>query len=117
VDAPHDALINTQPSYVACPGGCSGNSYIPRYPSWYRKSFRLPQDWAGKAVWIYFDGVFRDATVFLNGKNLTAHTSGGYTSFQLRIDDQAGVLKFGQGAQDTNVMAILTDPDTGKTGW
>ena len=37
VNAPHDALITNSVSDTLCPGGCSGRSYIPRYPNWYRK--------------------------------------------------------------------------------
>jgi hypothetical protein len=34
VNAPHDSLINAAPNFELCPDGCSGRSYIPRYPSW-----------------------------------------------------------------------------------
>jgi hypothetical protein len=114
VSAPHDSLIGNSVSKVLCPDGCSGHSYIPRFDSWYRKHFRLPSAWkaGGSAIWLYFHGTFRETTVFLNGKNISAHTSG-YTSFAVRLDNQPG-LKFGD---EENVLALIIDPNTGKTGW
>jgi hypothetical protein len=115
INAPHDSLIDSSASKDACPTGCSGRSYIPRYVSWYRKSFKLPKEWEGNAIWLYFDGLFRDGNIYLNGQNLTAHNSG-YTSFAVRLDGQNG-LKYGDSDGDQNVMAIFIDSDKGKSGW
>ena len=61
VNVPHDSLIGNRVSQELCPGGCSGRSYIPRYPSWYRKHFRLPADWNdGSAIYLHFAGIFRE---------------------------------------------------------
>ena len=37
---------------------------------WYRTTFTLPQDFAGKTVWLKFSGINWKATLFLNGKNV-----------------------------------------------
>lgn len=113
VSAPHDSLIGNAVSHELCPDGCSGHSYIPRFDSWYRKHFRVPDAWNdGSAIWLYFHGTFRETTVFLNGKNISSHISG-YTSFSVRLDDQP-CLKYGD---EENIIALLIDPNTGKTGW
>lgn len=53
---------------------------------WYRKSFPFDPAWAGKRVFIEFEGIFRDATVWVNGVYLDRHFSG-YTSFILELTD------------------------------
>jgi len=112
VSAPHDSLINNTVSKELCPSGCSGHSYIPRYDAWYRKHFKIPKTWDdGSAIWLYFHGTFRETTIYLNGKNISSHISG-YTSYSVRLDG-AG-LKFGD---EENVISLLIDPNTGKTGW
>lgn len=115
VNAPHDSLINQSANKQLCPDGCSGHSYLPRYDAWYRKHFHLPSSWAadggGAAIWLRFDGVFRETTIWLNGVNISSHISG-YTSFSVRLPN--ALLKF---ADEGNVIALLSDPNRGKTGW
>lgn len=45
VQLPHDGLIASTASYAACPGGCSGKSFLPRHVLWYRKTFKIPTAW------------------------------------------------------------------------
>jgi beta-galactosidase/beta-glucuronidase len=47
---------------------------------WYRKHFDLPAEWAGKQLFLEFEGAFQDAEVFVNGRRLGEH-KGGYTGF------------------------------------
>lgn len=51
---------------------------------WYRKTFNAPTSWKGKDVFIEFDGVFQDCTVYLNGKEVGSH-KGGYTGFSFNV--------------------------------
>lgn len=53
---------------------------------WYRKQFELDKSMAEKRIFIEFEGIFRDAAVFVNGEYMTRHTSG-YTGFILEITD------------------------------
>src|SRR5262249_21386952 len=55
---------------------------------WYRKVFTLPQGDAGRRLSLEFDGVFRDATVALNGHFL-GRNLGGYVPFRFHITDLA----------------------------
>ncbi|HEV2318123.1 MAG TPA: glycoside hydrolase family 2 TIM barrel-domain containing protein, partial [Verrucomicrobiae bacterium] len=56
--------------------------------AWYRRTFDLPSQDAGKRIWIQFDGVFRDAQVFVNGWFI-GHHEGGYNGFRYDITEVA----------------------------
>lgn len=53
---------------------------------WYRKHLMLPENIAGKRLFLEFDGVFQEAEVFVNARRIGAHT-GGYTGFSLDVTD------------------------------
>ena len=57
------------------------NGWRPRSQGWYRKTFVLPDDSRGKKVYIEFEGVYRDANVWINGKHLGRHLNG-YMGFE-----------------------------------
>jgi beta-galactosidase len=91
VNLPHDWAIelpfdkNSDTSHGFKPVG-------PGFPQnsigWYRRTFELPASDAGKRIWLTFDGVFRDATVWVNGWLVTRH-EGGYYPFREDITDIA----------------------------
>jgi hypothetical protein len=115
VQLPHDGLIKQAPSNTSCPEGCSGKSYIPRHPMWYRKQFKLPNQWDPTANFISlkFEGVFRLSTVYVNGKNVSFHECG-YTSFQVELDtDLLAATPYDDG---TVTIAVFVDPDNGDQG-
>ena len=85
VDLPHDWSIESEPDKDN-PGG-AGGGFFPAGIGWYRKTFTAPAEWKGKRVSVEFDGVYRDATVYLNGHKLGMHPYG-YTSFS--FDSDAG---------------------------
>jgi len=66
--------------------------------SWYRTHFPIPDTSAGRSVYIYFEGVFQVADVYVNGLWLGQHR-GGYTRF---IFDATGAINFG----GDNVLAV-----------
>ena len=39
-------------------------------PYWFRKEFRLPQQYRGKVVWLHLDGINYRADVWLNGRKV-----------------------------------------------
>jgi len=113
VQLPHDGLIDgAVPSREACPSGCSGRSFIARKVLWYRKRFRLPEAWRGSAVWLDFEGAFRDTRVYFNGE-VVAHHDCGYTPFRVRLDNTSSIA---YGDDTTNVLAVFIDPDNGDEG-
>ncbi|KAL1520787.1 hypothetical protein AB1Y20_022351 [Prymnesium parvum] len=110
VQLPHDALVGAAPSLAACPDGCSGGSYLPRHVLWYRKTFRLPREWQGSAIWLDFEGSFRLTTVWVNGVRVGSHSCG-YTPFRVRLDNLTSVAVGGE-----NTIAVFVDPDNGDEG-
>jgi beta-galactosidase len=78
VDLPHDWSIEGRPEKDN-PSG-KGGGFFPAGVGWYRKTFHVPADWKGKRVSVEFDGVYRDATVYLNGHKLGFYPNG-YTAF------------------------------------
>ena len=53
---------------------------------WYRRTFPLPTEWAGKRILLHFGAVDQHATVFVNGAEAGTH-SGGYDAFTLDITE------------------------------
>ena len=99
VDLPHDWSIESRPDKDN-PSG-QGGGFFPNGTGWYRKTFRAPVDWIGKRVSVEFDGVYKDATVYLNGKKLGTHPYG-YTAFTIDLTPE---LNFA----GTNVLAVRVD--------
>ena len=99
VDLPHDWSIESKPDKNN-PGG-AGEGYFPGGVGWYRKTFQAPADWKGKRVTIEFDGVYQNATVYLNGNKVGTHPYG-YTAFAF---DLTPALK----VAGTNVLAVRVD--------
>ena len=55
---------------------------------WYRRTIRIPADWAGSDVLLHFGAVDHDATVWANGVEVARHR-GGFTSFTADLTDVA----------------------------
>jgi hypothetical protein len=68
-----------------------GTKFPTNSIGWYRRTFELPADDSGKRIWLTFDGVMRDATVWVNGWCVRRH-EGGYYPFREDITD---VVHFG----------------------
>ena len=99
VDLPHDWSIEGRPARDNPTG--SGGGFFPAGAGWYRKTFSAPAEWKGKRVSVEFDGVYRDATVYLNGRKL-GNQPYGYTSFRLDLTPD---LDFSA----PNVLAVRVD--------
>ena len=104
VDLPHDWSIAFTPSEQAPAGGEGG--WYPTGTGWYRKHFRLTA--AEAAVfnrWLYFEGVYERADVYVNGQ-LARHHNYGYTGFNVQI---AHLVREGE-----NVVAVRADNSNQK---
>jgi beta-galactosidase len=85
-----------------------GPGFAKNSTGWYRRTFELPKEDAGKRIWLTFDGAFRDTTVWVNGWLVKRH-EGGYYPFREDITD---VVHFG----GKNLVAVKVD--AGKfEGW
>ncbi|MGM9630810.1 glycoside hydrolase family 2 TIM barrel-domain containing protein [Butyricicoccus sp.] len=82
VTLPHDFSISQ--SYTT--SGEAESGFLPGGTGWYRKTFVLPESYAGKTLVINFDGVYSDAYVYVNGTQL-GENHYGYTSFAFDISD------------------------------
>jgi beta-galactosidase len=85
-----------------------GPGFAANNVAWYRRTFDLPESDAGKRIWLEFDGVFRDAQVFVNGW-FAGHHESGYSSFRCDITDLANV-------GGKNVVAVKVDASQFE-GW
>ncbi len=99
VDLPHDWSIESSPE-KSNPGG-AGEGFFPGGVGWYRKAFSAPAAWQGKRISVEFDGVYRNATVYLNGHKVGTHPYG-YTSFAF---DLTSYLNF----TGSNVLSVRVD--------
>jgi beta-galactosidase len=88
VTLPHDAMIGTQRT----PAGHAATAYFPSGNWEYKKSFEVAADETGSAVYLEFEGVYRDARVRVNDA-LVAHRPNGYADFTVQIDP---LLRFGE---------------------
>jgi len=87
VDLPHDWAVELpfDPKADGAHGfKAIGEGFPKGSVAWYRRTFELPAADAGRRLWLEFDGVFRDSTVFVNGWFVGRHESG-YGSFRYDI--------------------------------
>lgn len=96
VAVPHDALRDLPRSVEGGQGVHSG--YIPGGVFSYTKSFDVPAAWRERTVRLEFEGVYRDATVYING-DFAAHEANGYAAFLVDADP---FLRFGE----TNTVTV-----------
>ncbi|MFC2475889.1 MAG: discoidin domain-containing protein [Catonella sp.] len=106
IDLPHDYSIHQdfQKSMEAESG------YLDGGIGWYRKHFSLTPDMKDKEIRVDFDGVYMDATVWVNGKLLGSHPYG-YTPFSFNLTKY---LKFD--GRD-NVIAVKVNHKTPSSRW
>jgi beta-galactosidase len=92
-----------------------GHGYKPlgrRYPEtsigWYRRTFDIPKEDAGRRITVEFDGAFRSALVFLNGYFI-GRNDNGYAPFRFDLTD---FLNYG----GKNYLMVRMDASFGD-GW
>jgi beta-galactosidase len=111
VNLPHDWAVEL-PFDQSADGSHGFKTLGVKYPTnsiaWYRRTFELPKADEGRRIWLTFDGVFRDATVWVNGW-CVRHHEGGYYPFREDITD---VVHFG----GQNTISVRVDA-TKTEGW
>lgn len=111
VDLPHDWSIEDLPGTQspfdsAAISGVSGG-FTTGGTGWYRKTFNWPAQ-QPQPVYLQFDGVYMNATVWVNGVELGSHPYG-YTSFWYNI---GALLKPGK-----NVVAVQVRNEGRNSRW
>jgi beta-galactosidase len=100
LSVPHDWSIEGPYDQNASTGAAGG--YLPTGIGWYRKHFMLPDAYLGRRIFIEFDGVMANSTVYVNGTSVGTRPFG-YVSFRYEITDQ---VSFGA---TENVVAVKVD--------
>lgn len=98
VTVPHDWSV-TMPfskSYS------SGTGYLAGGMGWYRTSFKLSEEQRGKRIFITFDGIYKNASIWCNSYYLGKRPYG-YSTYQYDITEQA---VFGD---ELNIIAVKVD--------
>ena len=88
VTLPHDAMIGTQRD----PSASHDIAYFPAGVWEYTKSFEAPADWRDRRVALQFEGVYRDAMVYVND-DIAASEPNGYSEFIVDLDP---FLRYGE---------------------
>jgi beta-galactosidase len=104
VHLPHDYVV--EGSFD--PHADASHGFLPTATAWYRKTIDVPDSDRGKSIWLDFDGVYRDAMVWMNGHYLGGHESG-YAGFRF---DVSKYVRYGA----KNVIAVHVD-STHNEGW
>ncbi|MCF8357899.1 MAG: DUF4982 domain-containing protein [Prolixibacteraceae bacterium] len=99
VNLPHDWSIEGEISPENLTGGAGG--YFLAGIGWYRKTFKAPAEWKDKNISIYFEGVYMNSEVFINGKSLGVYPYG-YTSFKYNLTPYLNFDK-------ENIIAVRVD--------
>lgn len=99
LDLPHDWSIEGQIQPKNPTGNAGG--FFPAGIGWYRKTFKAPAEWRGKSISIYFEGVYMNSEVFINGKSLGVYPYG-YSSFSYELTPYLDFDK-------ENVIAVRVD--------
>lgn len=103
VDLPFDSLASHSHGYKTV-----GYKFPETSVGWYRKEFDIPDEDQGKHLSLQFDGIFRNASVWVNGFYLGTEPSG-YAS---TVYDISEYLNYG----GKNVVAVRVDASM-EEGW
>lgn len=109
VPVPHDWSIELTPT--TDDGTASGTGYLPGGLGWYRNTFTLPPELAGRRISVEFDGVYMDSYVYCNGKLVGNHPYG-YTGFAFDITDSLHT-----DGRTANVIAVKVRNQLPSSRW
>jgi len=126
LDLPHDCVVEQRfsrtkrtlkdsfplPMTDTEQGAANSHGYLPVSVGWYRKHFKLKNSDRSKRIHLVFDGIYRDARFWLNGRYLDRHHSG-YTECRMDVTD---LLVYGSENKSGNVLAVRVDPRQSE-GW
>ena len=89
----------------------------------YRKHFTLPGTWRGDHVALRFEGVYKSAQVWINGRTVKSYggsagrggwSAEAYTEFEVRLDNLTNLVFDGT---NSNVVAIYVNGEPGNEHW
>jgi beta-galactosidase len=107
LDLPHDWVVEL--GFDSSGDGSHGFKATSGHNiGWYRRTFTLPSADAGKVMWLEFDGIYRNALIWLNGRCIGRDVSG-YAP--ISFDVTTNVIAGG-----TNVLVVRVDASNSE-GW
>jgi beta-galactosidase len=105
INAPHDYVLE-QPFTE---GADVEHGSLPTPTAWYRKTVVIPTTDKSKDFWLDFDGIYRDAKIYVNGKLVGGRPSG-YLPIHV---DLSSVARPGE----TLKIAVRVDPSKFEGWW
>lgn len=106
VSIPHDAA-RYEPRTATAAGGVN-TGWFEAFDYLYEKRFRSEPDWAGKRLLLEFEGVYRNAEVWLNGEKI-AFRPYGYTNFYVELTDKL--------LEENTLQVIARNADQPNSRW
>jgi beta-galactosidase len=112
IAVPHDWSIEDRPGQShpfdpKAPGG-AGEAFTIGGVGWYRRVIDLPADIKSRSVLLRFEGVYMDARIFVNGRELATHHNG-YTAFTLDIGSSV--------RPGANIVAVRVNHQQPSSRW
>lgn len=105
ISLPHDYSITQEFTQR----GEAQSAYLLGGIGWYRKSLYVPARWSSKRIVLRFDGIYMDATIYVNGAQVANHPYG-YSPFLADVTESINT-----GAH--NVIAIRVNHQTPSSRW
>lgn len=107
VDLPYDAMFHEEQKQGTANGGYTGNIDAGEYK--YYKKFFVPEEYRGGHVMLQFEGIYRNASVFVN-QSKVGGSAYGYTDFTVDVEDY---LKYGE----ENEVLVTVKCGTRSSRW
>ena len=70
---------------------------------WYKRTFKVPEVWKDKLIWLHFGAIDWEATVWVNGQDVGSH-KGGYDAFSFNISSALS------DAEEQEIVIAVWDP-------
>lgn len=107
VDLPYDAMFHEEQKQGAAGGGYTGNIDAGEYK--YYKRFFVPEEYRGGHVMLQFEGIYRNAGIFVN-QSRVGGCAYGYTDFTVEAGDY---LRYGE----ENEVLVTVKCGTRSSRW
>ncbi len=107
VDLPYDAMFHEEQKQGAAGGGDTGNIDAGEYK--YYKRFFVPEEYRGGHVMLQFEGIYRNAGIFVN-QSRVGGCAYGYTDFTVEAGDY---LRYGE----ENEVLVTVKCGTRSSRW
>jgi len=108
VTLPHDAMLYDNRSETS-PGGVNTGWYDARNYI-YEKEFQPAEEWSDRQIYIEFEGIYKDASIYLNGEKIAEHDYG-YTGFHVNL------TKYIKPDQINHLLVKVINQDQPNSRW